>query len=88
MHFLEKKIQLYFDLNVTPNNQQGITNDEKVHQENEYICLLAFYINGSVQNYSISTANAVEILQSCTKPSIWFLITYLIQVLIIISLDL
>ena len=29
------------------------------------------YIDGSVQNHSISIANALEILQSCTKPSIW-----------------
>ena len=29
------------------------------------------YIDGLVQGYSISIANAMEILQSCTKPSIW-----------------
>ena len=29
------------------------------------------YINGLVQDCSISIANAMEILQSCTKPSIW-----------------
>ena len=28
-------------------------------------------INGLVQDCSISSANALEILQSCTKPSIW-----------------
>ena len=30
------------------------------------------YISGLVQNCCISTANALEILQSCNKPSIWF----------------
>ena len=30
------------------------------------------YTNGLVQDCSISIANAMEILQSCTKPSIWF----------------
>ena len=29
-----------------------------------------YYINGSVQDFSISSALALEILQSCTKPSI------------------
>ena len=29
------------------------------------------YINGLVQDYSISSALAMEILQSCTKPSIY-----------------
>ena len=28
------------------------------------------YIDDLVQDYSISTANALEILQSCTKPLI------------------
>ena len=28
-------------------------------------------IDGLVQNFSISTANALEILQFCTKPSTW-----------------
>ena len=31
-------------------------------------------INGLVQDCSISIANALEILQSCTKPSIWSMI--------------
>ena len=31
----------------------------------------ASHIDGSVQDCSISTANALEILQSCTKPSIY-----------------
>ena len=30
------------------------------------------YINGLVQDCSNSIANALELLQSCTKPSIWF----------------
>ena len=33
------------------------------------------YISGLTQDYSNSTANALELLQSCTKPSIcmgWF----------------
>ena len=29
------------------------------------------YIDGLVQGYSISIANALEILQPCTKPSIY-----------------
>ena len=29
------------------------------------------HIDGSVQDSSISSANALELLQSCTKPSIW-----------------
>ena len=29
------------------------------------------HIEGLVQDYSISIANALEILQSCTKPLIW-----------------
>ena len=29
-------------------------------------------IDGLVQDCSISSSNALEILQSCTKPSIWF----------------
>ena len=34
------------------------------------------HFNGFVQDCSISTANALEILQSCTKPSIWcYLVT-------------
>ena len=36
---------------------------------NKYYC---DYIDGLVQDYSISSANALEILQSCTKPSISF----------------
>ena len=34
-------------------------------------CLL-IYIDGLVQDCSISIANALEILQSCIKPSIWW----------------
>ena len=29
------------------------------------------HIDGLVQDCSISIANALELLQSCTKPSIW-----------------
>ena len=29
------------------------------------------YINGLMQDYSNSIADALELLQSCTKPSIW-----------------
>ena len=31
-----------------------------------------FYIDGLVQDFSISSANELEILQSCTKPPVWF----------------
>ena len=31
------------------------------------------YVDGLVQDYSNSIANAVELLQSCTKPSMWWL---------------
>ena len=31
------------------------------------------YLYGLVQDYSNSSANALELLQSCTKPSISFL---------------
>ena len=31
-----------------------------------------FYIDGLVQDCSVCIANALEILQSCTKPSIYF----------------
>ena len=34
------------------------------------------YIDGLVQDCSISIALAMEILQSCTKPSIWSLMFY------------
>ena len=39
---------------------------------NNYIncALLQLHINGLVQDCSISIANALEILQSCTEPSI------------------
>ena len=33
--------------------------------------ILSGYNDGLVQDYRISTANALEILQSCTKPSIY-----------------
>ena len=33
--------------------------------------LIDAYINGLVQDCSISIANAMEILQSCSKPSIY-----------------
>ena len=36
-----------------------------------FICLL-IYFDGLVQDCSISIANALEILQSCIKPSIWW----------------
>ena len=39
------------------------------------------YINGVVQDCSISIANALEILQSCTKPSIFLIQTLLQHVL-------
>ena len=35
--------------------------------------------DGLVQDCSISIANAMEILQSCTKPSIWFSSTKYLQ---------
>ena len=35
------------------------------------ICRFTSYFNGLVQDCSNSTANALELLQSCTKPSIW-----------------
>ena len=31
-----------------------------------------WYINGLVQDYSNSSALAMKLLQSCTKPTIWF----------------
>ena len=37
---------------------------------------IALYINGLVQDCSISIANALEILQSCTKPSIDYVNLY------------
>ena len=30
-----------------------------------------YHVNGLVQDHSISSALAMEILQSCTKPSMW-----------------
>ena len=33
----------------------------------------AIYIDGFVQDWSNSIANALELLQSCTKPSTWYL---------------
>ena len=40
----------------------------------DYLRYTARYIDGLVQDYSNSIANALELLQSCTKPSIctWF----------------
>ena len=32
---------------------------------------IGIYIHGLVQDWSIYIANALELLQSCTKPSIW-----------------
>ena len=37
---------------------------------------LKLYIDGLVQDCSISIANAMEILQSCTKPSASFICSY------------
>ena len=40
-----------------------------------YVCVICYnvsYIDGLVQDCSISIANALEILQSCTKPSICY----------------
>ena len=34
-----------------------------------------FHIGGLVQDCSNSIANALELLQSCTKPSLWFINT-------------
>ena len=39
---------------------------------NIYLKQCSLYIDGLVQDYSISIANALEILQSCTKPSIYY----------------
>ena len=36
-----------------------------------HIMTADFYVDGLVQDCSISRANARKILQSCTKPSIW-----------------
>ena len=36
------------------------------------VIILFSYFDGLVPDCSISSANALEILQSCTKPSIWF----------------
>ena len=36
-----------------------------------YVWCKCFYIDGLAQECSISTANALDILQSCTKPSIY-----------------
>ena len=33
--------------------------------------VIAFYIDGLVQHCSNSIANALELLQFCTKPSMW-----------------
>ena len=38
--------------------------------EIRFTCYQSPYINGLMQDYSISIAIALEILQSCTKPSI------------------
>ena len=46
---------------------------------NQYVCpqcaefLYEYHINGSVQDCSNSIANALELLQSCTKPSILYI---------------
>ena len=40
-----------------------------------YFCTY-MHIDGSIQDCSISIANALEILQSCSKPSIYFMIFY------------
>ena len=37
------------------------------------------YIDGLVQDCSISIFNALEILQSCTKPSIWYCLPNIIS---------
>ena len=51
-----------------------------LERSNEYIPVQKFqgfkysiqYINGLVQDCSNSSALAMELLQSCTKPSIWY----------------
>ena len=42
-----------------------------------HLLLLMMYIDGLVQDCSISIANALEILQSCIKPSIYDVHTFL-----------
>ena len=39
-----------------------------------FMLIKEFHIDGSVQDCSISIANALEILQSCTKPSIYLVL--------------
>ena len=41
-----------------------------------YIMQIQVYVDGLVQDCSISTANALKILQSCTKPLMYFLKIY------------
>ena len=41
-----------------------------------YLIFSDAYIDGLAQDCSISIANALEILQSCTKPSIYVLLSF------------
>ena len=45
-----------------------LAHDELIHKASTKV---RYNIDGLVQDCSISIANALEILQSCTKPSIW-----------------
>ena len=52
-----------------------LRNDRNVWEEPPYICITVSYntvsgIDALVQDYSNSIASALELLQSCTKPSI------------------
>ena len=44
------------------------------------VCI--YYIDGLAQDCSNSIANALELMQSCTKPSIWFVVNLVKYILL------
>ena len=51
---------------------ENYVNDMILYQTNGIpVIAMIRFIDGLVQNSSISIANALEILESCTKPSIY-----------------
>ena len=50
---------------------QDYSNSSVFYMNSMLHLLLGFYFDGLVQDYSNSSANALELLQSCTKSSIY-----------------